>query len=314
MSEPRYESPDAIEAEAARWLARHDAGPLSPEDAAAFETWRAADPRRLGAYIRLQAVSARLDRAGALSGLEAATPRRRWAMAAAGMAAVALLAVWPAAGYLREQRFSTDVGQQYRTALADGSLIELNTATKVAVDLRPEVREVRLRTGEAVFEVAKDKARPFIVRTDYGDVRAVGTVFSVRTEGGFEVAVAEGLVEVRREGKVVAKVGAGEIYRLAPEGPAVQQAGQGEAIERSMAWREGKVVFAGETLAEAATELNRYNRTKVEIADPKVAAIEVGGYFRATDPAGFAAALERSFPIRAEQRGGVIMLTSREAG
>lgn len=316
MSDPR-ETPDAIEAAAARWLARHDAGPLGEAEAREFEAWRAADPRRLGAYIRLEAVSARLDRAGALSGMPVAeAPRRRRWPIAAGLAAAGLLALWPAAGYLRGelavQRYSTGIGQQYRAALADGSLIELNTATKVAVDLTPTEREVRLRRGEAVFDVAKDKARPFVVKTEYGDVRAVGTVFSVRTEGGFEVAVAEGLVEVRREGKVVAKVGAGEIYRLAPSGPAVQEADRSEAIERSMAWREGKVVFAGETLAEAAAELNRYNRVKVEIADPKVAAIEVGGYFRATDPVGFAKALERSFPIRAQERGGVIVLTSRD--
>ena len=312
------ESADAIEAEAARWLARRDAGPLGAEEASAFEAWRASDPRRLGAYIRLEAVSARLDRAGALAGMPVRTaPSRRWAMAG-GLAAAAMLALWPAAGYLRGelngQRYATDIGEQYRTALPDGSLIELNTATRVAVELKPDEREVRLRKGEAVFEVAKDRARPFIVRTEFGDVRAVGTVFSVRTVDGFEVAVSEGLVEVQRGGRILARVGAGEIFRMNPKGPAVQEAGQAQAIERSMAWREGKVVFAGETLAEAVAELNRYNRTKVEIADPKVAAIEVGGYFRATDPAGFAKALERSFPIDAAERDGVIVLTSRPDG
>lgn len=316
MSEPR-ESADAIEAAAARWLARHDAGPLTDDQAAAFEAWRAADPRRLGAYIRLEAISARLDRASALSGMPVrpAAPWRRWVPVGVGIAAAALLALWPAAGLLRHelavQRYATDIGEQYRTALADGSLVELNTSTRVAVDLQPDLREVRMRKGEAVFEVAKDRARPFIVRTELADVRAVGTVFSVRTLDGLEVSVCEGVVEIQKDGKVLARVGAGETYRLRASGAAVQQAGQTDEIARALSWREGRLVFAGETLAEAVEEVNRYNRVKVEIADPKVAAIQVGGYFRATDPGAFARALERSFPIVASDKGSVIVLSTR---
>ena len=60
-------------------------------------------------------------------------------------------------------------------------------------------------------------------------------------------------------------------------------------------------------------ELKRYNRDKVEIADPEVAAIHVGGYFRATDPEGFARALEKSFPIDAVTEGNTIVLRARPA-
>ena len=101
---------------------------------------------------------------------------------------------------MRTQRYATDIGEQYRTALADGSLVELNTATRVAVDLTPEERDIHLRKGEAVFEVAKDPSRPFVVKTPLADVRAIGTVFAVRTENGLEVAVSEGVVSVERDG------------------------------------------------------------------------------------------------------------------
>jgi transmembrane sensor len=309
------ETAERIEAAAARWLARHDAGPLSDAEAKAFDEWCAADPRRLGAYVRLEAVGARLARAGALTGMPARAPRRSWAYPAVGIAAALMLAVWPAAtvvgDFLNTQRFSTDVGEQYRAALTDGSLVELNTATRVSVELKPEAREIRLRQGEAVFEVAKDPQRPFIVRTPLGDVRAVGTVFSVRTENGLEVAVSEGVVAVERDGKVLAHVSAGQTFSLSASGAVRQEEGQEGRIGREMAWREGKIAFAGETLGEAVAELNRYNRQKVEIADPSVAAIHVGGYFRATDPQGFAAALEKSFPVIAQTEGDAIVLRAR---
>lgn len=309
------ETADRIEAAAARWLARHDAGPLSEADARAFDDWCAGDPRRLGAFVRLQAVNARLDRAGALNGM-AARRGRSWLYPAAGMAAALALAVWPASHAVRDllhtERFSTDIGQQYRAALPDGSLVELNTATRVAVELKPDAREVRLRRGEALFEVARDGKRPFVVRTRLAEVRATGTVFSVCTENGLEVAVREGAVEIVREGTLIARVSAGETFSMDRRGQVVSHAtDQDDRIARELAWREGKVAFAGETLAQAAEELNRYNREKVEIADPQTAAIHVGGYFRATDPEGFARALEKSFPVVAELDGGKVVLRAR---
>lgn len=309
------ETAERIEAAAARWLARHDAGPLDAAETAAFEDWCAGDARRLGAYVRLEAVAARLERAGALSGMPAKAPPRAWFYPAAGIAAALVLAVWPASGviqdFLRTERYATDIGEQYRTALPDGSLVELNTATRVAVDLTPEQRDIRLTRGEAVFEVAKDASRPFVVKTPLADIRAIGTVFAVRSENGLEVSVSEGVVSIERDGKVLARVAAGETCTLSASGDVRHEENQAQRIARELAWREGKVAFAGETLAEAVAELNRYNKHKVEIADPEVAGIHVGGYFRATDPAGFARALEKSFPVVAEVDGNDIVLKSR---
>ena len=311
------ETADRIEAAAARWLARHEAGPLSDADAREFDAWCAGDPRWLGAYVRLEAVSARLERAGALSGMPAKAPARRWRWAGPAIAAALLVGVAPLAPTLRDyaaaERFSTHVGQQYRAALDDGSLVELNTATRVAVNLEPDRRAVRLSRGEAVFEVAKDRARPFVVKTPLADVRAVGTVFSVRTDDGLEVAVTEGVVAIERAGRVLAHVAAGETFSMSRSGDVLRAVGQTERIERELAWREGKVAFAGETLAEAADEMNRYNRRQVKIADASAAGIRIGGYFRATDPEGFAAAIEASFPVTAEVDDDLIILRARPA-
>lgn len=315
-------SADRIEAAAAQWVARRDAGPLAPDEEARFEEWCAANPRNLGAFVRLEAVNARLGRAAALQGLDAETrpSRKFWIPAAiAASLALAVASTWQL-GLIEPDTdrppttaatYATQVGEQYRTSLPDGSLIELNTATKLAVGMEPRRREIRMDHGEAVFEVAKDAARPFVVRTALGDVRAVGTMFSVRIDSDLQVVVSEGIVAIERDGREVARVTAGETYSLGAAGEARRAARDPDEIRRALAWREGKVAFAGETLAHAAAELNRYNKVKIEIADPSVGAMRFGGYFRATDPEGFTAALQSSLPVKAERRGEAIILSAR---
>jgi transmembrane sensor len=176
-----------IEAAAARWHARQDAGELSALDQTDFDHWCAEDPRHLGAYVRLEAVDARLERAAALHGLPETAPskRRYWIPATAAAAVVA--AVFGGVQYSRlgetasqTRVIATHLGEQYRTALNDGSLVDLNTNSRASIDMERSERRVKLDAGEAVFEVAKDAKRPFVVQTALGDVRAVGTVFSVR--------------------------------------------------------------------------------------------------------------------------------------
>jgi len=305
------------EAAAARWLARHDAGPLSAEDAAAFEIWCAADPRHLGAYVRLEAVNAQLDRAVALKGIAIdAPPRPRWWVPAAAAAAVAAaFGVWqvaaPDAPAGETRQMATRIGEQYRAALTDGSTVELNTASAVAVAMAPKIREIRLGKGEALFEVAKDPERPFVVKTALGDVRAIGTVFTVRVDRGLEVLVSEGTVAIERNGEQIARVTAGERYALNAVGDAARAPRDPDEIKRSLAWRNGRIAFAGETLAQAAREFNRYNAVKIEIGDPAVGTMRFGGYFRATDPEGFGASIERSLPVEAERTGDVITLSAK---
>jgi transmembrane sensor len=315
-------NPRKIEQQAARWIARHEAGPLDAESMRAFDAWCEEDARHFGAFVRLEAVSARLDRAGALQGLAPRPPiwRRAWVpLAAAASLLVALTATWLigsgviGGGTQMETRtLATQIGEQYRSALSDGSRVELNTATRVAIAYAPTARDVRLEVGEAMFEVAHDPRRPFTVHTPEGDVRAVGTAFSVRVDDGLQVVVAEGRVEILRDGKVVSRVSAGERYVLRDSGDAVRADRTPDQIERALAWREGNVAFAGETLGEAATELNRYNRLKIEVADPRVRSMRFGGYFRATDPQSFVTALESSLPVEAEREGDSIVLRARD--
>lgn len=309
---------DRIEAEAARWIARRDAGPLTEAENRALDAWCAGDPRRLGALVRLEAVNARIERAQALQGLPIPPHGFGWRRAIAAAVAVVLLglaSVWqlglfaPAAIDRRE--LATRVGEQYRAQLVDGSTVELNTASKASVELRPDVREVRLSSGEALFEVAKDKARPFIVKTALGDVRAVGTMFSVRVDDGLDVTVSEGIVSIERGDGAVVRLAAGERFALSASGDAIRAARPPEEIQRAFAWREGKLAFAGETLAEAAATFNRYNRLRIEVVG-KARTMRFGGYYRASDPEGFVAALGESLPIEMRRDGTTLIVTERE--
>lgn len=303
---------EARERQAAAWLARRQADDFTSAEEAAFERWCAEDPRRLGAYVRLEAVDKRLDRLAALPGLP--VWRRRTfapllvaasvALAAAGLT-IAMLASQAEFG---DKTYATQLGEQRRAPLADGSLIELNTQSRAQVALGRRRRVVRLNAGEAIFEVAKDKARPFIVETRFGEVRAVGTVFSVRVDEGLEVAVSEGTVVVERAGRRLGTVTVGEKLALSPSGELVRRGGEQDEIARSMAWRDGRVAFAGETLRDAAAEFNRYNKVKLQVSDETVAKLRFGGWFSATDPEGFANALEHSLAVKAERRGDVIVL------
>lgn len=308
-----------IEAAAAEWVARIDGGPLDDEARAAFEAWRAADPRHFGAFVRLEAVNARLGRAGALQGRgrQPLPVRRTWLPYAAAASILFVLlagwAIWRTPGAPGQTRMlATQIGEQYRAALPDGSQVELNTASRVAMRFSPKARDLRLEAGEVLFAVAHDPARPFTVHTPLGDVRAVGTVFSVRTDRGLDVMVEEGRVEVLRDGRRLAYVSAGESYLLSAAGEARRSSRSAEEMNRALAWRDGSIAFAGETLAQASAELNRYNRVRIVIADPRAGAHRFGGYFRATDPDAFVAALAQSLPVDASRQGDVITLSSRD--
>jgi len=221
------------------------------------------------------------------------------------------------------ERYTSGIGEVRRIALADGSTLLLNTDTEVTVQITHERRDIRLIRGEALFEVAHDKARPFVVTAHETAVRAVGTAFAVRLESTqVDVTVTEGVVEVAVPAKeagaapgapptlhaetkrvaaneriVIARTGAEEVQSIAPA-----------ASNRQLAWREGQVSFDAEPLAIAVAEINRHNRRQIVISDLALAAMPVTGVFRATDLEGFSAAAAAALKARAIPDGDVIRL------
>lgn len=338
---------ESINEQAARWAIRTVAGPLSPNEHHDLEAWLNSDPRHRGAYVRSRAQWADLDRLAALHGPAktirdeiappqpaaenlivekrknpAAVSRRR--LLAAGIAAAPVIGGVVSWLWLRgnSARYVSGIGEIRRIALEDGSTLILNTATEVAVEFSKQQRDIRLIRGEALFEVAHDPSRPFVVVASDTAVRAVGTAFAVRMESNqIDVTVTEGVVEVatprpadsRTAASVVPdrrakRVSANEtIVITGAHAPEIRAIAAGEA-DRQLAWRDGMVSFDGESLQMAVAEINRHNRHKIVVDDPALAAKPIVGVFRATDVEGFSAAAAEALKAKVVSDGDVIRL------
>lgn len=330
--------------EAARWLARRDSG-LSPAEAREFETWLAGDPARRVAIRRCEIVWSQLDRPletdradRVLGQLAGRARRRRLRRAGLGsVAAVALIAglalshSWrpaeraPAVASAVEPKTTVPTLQ----VLPDGSIAELRPGAEIVVDFVPRVRRVILVRGEAHFQVSKNPERPFVVKVDTLEARAVGTSFSVgRGRSSVEVLVSSGRVAVDlapgAEGSpteaaaaitTLATIDAGhgvvvELPARQTHVPLVTELPKAQVMER-LAWRTPHLEFSGTPLGEATAQLNRHNHLKFKIEDPTLAAVKISGRFAASSTDTFIRLLEMNFDVVAEPRGDAEILLRR---
>lgn len=302
------ETADEIEDAAVRWVWRLDRDGRTPELETELHAWLAVDARRQGAFLQAEAAWAVLDRGRQLVGVTPfePLPRRRHlvprrALLAGGGAVIAASAAGVVSLALPREHYGTAVGEIRRVPLKDGSTAAINTHSVVEVAMSPEARIVKLARGEAWFQVAKNPERPFIVEAGRVRVRAIGTAFSVRRrEDGADILVSEGVVEtwaIGAEGHTV-RVAAGAKAFVA-ENAAINETAAGPSeIDRELAWRGGKIDLAGETLAAAAAEFNRYNARKLIVGDPTIAQERLYGIFRTDDPEGFAHSVQQSLGAR----------------
>jgi transmembrane sensor len=273
---------DPVEHEAAAWVARLSSSDATEDDRRAFEAWRGADPARAAAYAEMDALWRRLGQ------LPDPRPRKRAPKRLAGLAALALIgggALVHQLGLLDRMRADlwSDVGTIEHATLADGSGVDLNTDSALAVRFTERERGIELLRGEASFDVVPDPHRPFVVRGGGLSVRAVGTRFFLRADGAAgPVGVAEGRVDVSGPGGR-AVVSAGEAIRIGEGALRVVAAD----VERDTAWRDGRLIFAGQPLAAVLAELNRYRRGRILLLDRGLGARRVTGAFdaRNTDEA-----------------------------
>lgn len=242
-------------------------------------------------------------------------PRRLAACLALAMAAGAGWGAWQLSGR-QQAHYASAVGQVREVALADGSRATLSSGTRLAVYLDRGQRRVVLEQGEALFEVARDPARPFAVEAGGYRAVAVGTRYAVRREAGaLRVVVTEGRVRLED----LPGAGAPRPVSLLPAGSVATAGGDGvlvrnlpvEEAQRYLEWRDGFLVFDDTPLEQAAAEFNRFNLRRLELADPAVAALRVGGHFRWSNLDAFVGLLEQGFPVRAERHPDRIVLYAR---
>jgi transmembrane sensor len=316
------ENADTIEAAAAEWVVRIDRR-LTDGEQAALEEWLTTDPRRTGALARAQAGWVYMDRsqvyraAGELR--ESPTARRRrmavpWASAAAVLVAVAA-ALWAWQGY-SGTHIATARGEIRQLNLPDGSRVTLDTLSRVSVHYESATRLVRLEAGQAMFEVAKDRLRPFIVQAGNLRVRAVGTAFVIdrRSATSVDVIVTHGIVDVWREAgspEPAVRVEAHKRLLATPAQVTQPQELTAGQLAGAVAWENGVIDLNGRTIGEAAAEFNRYNARTIVIRDPALASQTVVGQFQTTDPVAFVTAAAAMLDAHVRTEGDRLILESR---
>jgi transmembrane sensor len=312
-----------IEEEAARWVVRIDEGNLSAAERAQFEAWKQANPAHAEAFARLAGHWNELDALNALADTPAEKPwfKRPAIWAGAGMAAALVFAVIVGVGQfgrpsavdqqVAEQQgpgvYRTKVGDQQKITLADGTIVTLNTASRIEARINDQERTVRLLEGEAFFEVAHDEHRSFRVYAGDGVTVAVGTAFSVRLDkDAVRVIVSEGKVAYSRvtdvpEPEQVAFVTAGQDATFGDD-VVIDRVDLAE-IDRKLSWTEGKLVFSGDKLSSVVADIARYTDIEFEFTTQDLADLRVGGVFGLGEVDDMLAALEANFPVRVERIG-----------
>jgi transmembrane sensor len=253
------------------------------------------------------------------------TSQRRWKLGAGLAAAAALLAVgamlFEAGVASQADRVSTVAGEQRTLTLEDGSVVALNTRTRLRIEFSAGERAFALEAGEAVFDVAQDPLRPFIVRTPTAVVRALGTQFNVyQRPNDTVVSVIEGRVQVMPLPKGGRRAAAGEVPArtlAAGEEALVAAAGDIEArtrpdVHKVLAWRQRRLDFDEVALEDIVREFNRYGPTeRLRVEGIAPGARRYGGVFDADDPESFAQLLEREKDLRVERLDGEIVISRR---
>jgi transmembrane sensor len=195
--------------------------------------------------------------------------------------------------------YRTALGETRTVHLADGSVAHLNTDSSIEVALKKNIRSIKLLKGEARFDVAHDRTRPFIVDADGTQVRAVGTTFNVRLRPELtELTVIEGVVAVKNGGSPEHQIGAGKSAAVRSGSIAVTPLAR-DKLKQRIAWQDGMIEFDGDTLEQAVAEFNRYRATPLVIGDPAIASMRIGGTFHSNRSDDFVLALERGFGLRA---------------
>lgn len=310
MNDPRSGQTRAQE-EAAEWLAKLGAMPISTRTVRDFRDWR-DDPANDAAYQEAEAfweasgeqaadpeimkmtdaALSRRPRRGLRPWLRG--PRLAWTLTLAGLAGAGgtlliVQQITPA--------YATRDIEQKVVRLDDGSRVHLNVDSRVQIDFRGAQRRVTLTRGEAFFDVAHDPTRPFVVQAGDTRVQALGTKFDVRRDGGdVQVTLLQGSVQVAADTGQPAVILAPNQQLVVARGGTIQRAAADAA--RTTSWTTGRLMFRRTPLAAAVAEVNRYAERKIELTDPGLGARPVSGFFDVGDSEAFAKGVAVLFDLK----------------
>lgn len=274
-------------------------------------------PAESGGALRIAGDSGVGMSAGAGSGVRRARAGRllKLSAIAAGTAVLAVAGFWWSQHLPGHRAYSTTVGEQRSLRLPDGSLLQLNTRSRIEVRFTKHERRLRLLAGEALFDVQPDALRPFLVDANGTTVQALGTQFNVHVQPeGTTVAVVSGLVQVS-VAENTASVAAAPTRLAAGEEVRIDSRGRTSRTQRdaaqAVAWRERRLVFRGEALEAVAEEFNRYNQRRIRVEDEKARRKLLSGTFSADSPDSLVLFLRKLDDLEVAARDGELVITSR---
>ena len=302
----RREDEDTLFAEANAWFFRLKAEDVTEAEKAAFAAWRAADPLHERAWREVVGLMSALKAPARAAQARMAAPSRRvrarrprLVPVLSGLAATTLALFVAVEAPVFLDRLGADhvtvAGERRVLTLADGTRVDMNSDTALALHFSGGERRVEVRRGEAFFVIAEEE-RPFVVEAADAEIRDIGTAFSVENDAHAQVTVAEGLVDVRRAGSAPVRVAARQKVEFG--GDAISPVLDADP-ETALAWRNGQIVFRQERLADVVGELNRYRAGRIVILNPAIADLLVSGVFEIDRPDRAVAALESVLGIRA---------------
>ncbi len=325
--------------EASLWIEKLDDG-LSAEEQKAFQQWMVSDPENEALLIKMAKLWDKMDSLGRLSGLfpEPASHQNpltslKFALPiAASVLLAVLVGVWaflslnefdspnaPEAVIAAavEDVYETAVGEHSTVTLADGTEVVLNTSSRIRVRYTSQYRLLLLESGEVHVRVAEDKVRPLSVIAGGSIVQAIGTEFNIEITGDqrIELVVTEGKVrigvhqieqydmEARAPGVLPPSsvtVAAGEELILGSSEEEITEVSPAD-IEVKLSWRNGNLIFRGESLEEAVAEVGRYTSVEFVFLDDDLRKVQIAGRFKAGDVDGLLAVLRENFDIAFER-------------
>ncbi|MBM0106583.1 FecR domain-containing protein [Steroidobacter sp. S1-65] len=252
--------------------------------------------------------------------------RSRLQLAAAASVAFIAIAVGSFIGYerWREPTYTTEIGEQRSLVLADGSRVQLNSRTRLKVRFTERARNIELLEGQALFNVAKNPQRPFVVTSGDFSVRAVGTVFDVdRKQSATTVTVLEGRVAVSSLAGTSPEISPVSAIQVAPPEIFVDAGEQLRTddsssfqpapanIAAATAWTRGSLVLSGSRLADVVEEFNRHNARQLVIGDPSLAEMRISGVYASTDPTLLLQFLREQPALRIEESEATVVIALR---
>lgn len=294
------------------WVLRMEGGPLTASERRELDAWLQMNAAHVRAFDKAQRLFSESGHALASDPDQA---KRVIAGKGTGRASRLLLPMLLIIGgfyladgplWLRADVVS-DSHEMPVIQLADGSTVQMNSESALAENQDSGLREVSLLKGEAFFEVAKDPARPFVVRAGDTRIEVLGTAFNVNRIGDLtEVTVTESNV----------RVSCSDTDEELVLGPGMRVVCGGRTFrpietvspELAAPWRAGRLVFDGQPLFRVIEEIFRHIPGDAYLFAGSRRTRRISGSFDLTDPEKALDSFARVFGLEMVRAGGMLTI------